>query len=200
MGEIKEYDEIYKKTDFHFRNLKVVKFKDIFEDINWTNEEFEKDILKDIIFAIETTANKEIANDKVVVLPYIGKITRNTPVIKAKSDMLATFRNKEIEVTLKHELMRKKVLENIKERNDKLVADHKRKMWIKFHREKYDRIYRTQGKIYADWYSHLMVNFKEVEHIDEEIKQEQNEIDVRENNNCRRYRFTQSSICKTTSR
>ena len=200
MSEIKEYDEIYKKTDFHFRNLKVVKFKDIFEDINWTNEEFEKDILKDIIFAIETTANKEIANDKVVVLPYIGKITRNTPVIKAKSDMLATFRNKEIEVTLKHELMRKKVLKNIKERNDKLVADHKRKMWIKFHREKYDRIYRTQGKIYADWYSHLMVNFKEVEHIDEKIKQEQNEIDVRENNNCRRYRFTQSSICKTTSR
>ncbi|WP_288059947.1 hypothetical protein [Thomasclavelia cocleata] len=200
MGEIKEYDEIYKKTDFHFRNLKVVKFKDIFEDINWTNEEFEKDILKDIIFAIETTANKEIANDKVVVLPYIGKITRNTPVIKAKSDMLATFRNKEIEVTLKHELMRKKVLKNIKERNDKLVADHKRKMWIKFHREKYDRIYRTQGKIYADWYSHLMVNFKEVEYVDEEIKQEQNEIDVRENNNCRRYRFTQSSICKTTSR
>lgn len=200
MGEIKEYDEIYKKTDFHFRNLKVIKFKDIFEDINWTNEEFEKDILKDIIFAIETTANKEIANDKVVVLPYIGKITRNTPVIKAKSDMLATFRNKEIEVTFKHELMRKKVLKNIKERNDKLVADHKRKMWIKFHREKYDRIYRTQGKIYADWYSHLMVNFKEVEHIDEEIKQEQNEIDVRENNNCRRYRFTQSPICKTTSR
>lgn len=200
MDEIKEYDEIYKKTDFHFRNLKVVKFKDIFEDIDWTNEEFEKDILKDIIFAIETTANKGIAEDKVVVLPYIGKITRNTPVIKAKGDMLATFRNKEIEVTLKHELMRKKVLKNIKERNDKLVADHKRKMWIKFHREKYDRIYRTQGKIYADWYSHLMVNFKEVEHIDEEIKQEQNEIDVRENNNCRRYRFAQSPICKTTSR
>lgn len=170
MDEIKEYDEIYKKTDFHFRNLKVVKFKDIFEDINWTNQEFDKDILKDIIFAIETTANKEIANDKVVVLPYIGKITRNSPVIEAKRDMLATFRNKEIEVTLKHNLMRKIVLKKIKERNDKLVADHKRKMWIKYHREKYDRIYRTQGKIYADWYSYLMVNFREVKHMDEEIK------------------------------
>lgn len=143
-------------------SIKEVNIHDVLNEMQFKTDD-DKTICKLIITNLENTAAKELRNMKTVSLPAIGQLRIN-PIHRALRDnkvKLSTMRE-----ILGKERYQQYVRDTINDLREKQEENDRLKLYIKRirsnNKDKYDRLCKTVGRVYAELYLKSIYWFKEI--------------------------------------
>ena len=165
-----------KTTDWNkrFDNIRLAKLdyeeKDIKDILNnlYEDDDENKIICEDIIKNLESTAVKEINNNKCVQLPFIGSIRKNplrNVVDKHRTNFKIAFKS------LSKEGFKEHCAEVIKREQDNLkLEDYKKAKFKELRRKykkRYEQLFTNIGPAYANMFILSRMSFRAVEFNEE---------------------------------
>lgn len=145
-------------------SIVIKNMNDILSEV--TDDPKEKLIYESIIDGIERTASETIKNGKIAQLPSIGCVRRN-PIRKVIQDNHENFRiaRKNLSKDNYKEHVRAIIVDAkeqlTKVERDKLIL----KKTISNNKKKYDKLYITLGKAYANMFIQSILMLKEVPYV-----------------------------------
>lgn len=147
-------------------SIVVKRMGDIIPDI--TDDPKERLIYESIITGIERSASEAITNNKIAQLPLIGAIRKN-PIKQYLNDNSEHL--KSIRKTMTSDEYKTYVRNMIIDYKDKETAENRTKRIIKLvrsrNKKKYDSMFTTIGKGYAEAYIYTRLLFREVPYVAE---------------------------------